>query len=486
MKALLHIHPHFSHFIQSVVLAEKLFSVDSITVFRGPSFHPKSSAKFAQYLQDHLVAISTALNKTFDVSTFHWPSPLLWPALLMSNLPPSVYFSCRDSLLRGKYSHIYLFLPIPVRRFFELFLYAKAHLLYASYRSLIRSTGATLSISSHSTYMPYVTLIEASLDEGIPILVLYGAVDRAILIKGRNVVYHYACKADQIVAKIPPHALHPDRVKSTYAHPSSQYVVSGQLNKQTLKPKGCGDHDSVDSGRPNLLVLLHCLKDNNYTQNPSHMLFENYFDWTLLTCLCLALFRSNYQYIYIKVHPHASSFGDFALLRLIANIAAIGINSNKVKVLSSRPSQNDQPSLSSRPLVSLTFHGSVAYENASSGLPTLTVGDAPCPQDGYYRVDSKAEYFSLLRNYKRLPISFFNTLSSSTILTSRQFIHAIECMKPYPQSISKLILSLRRYFFFSRQSSLDVEHLSTVYTTLLKQNPQSFELDENCSAIIYL
>ena len=485
MKAILHIHPHFAHFIQSLVLAEKLFDVDEVSVIDAPSFHHDCTSRFSEYLATGLQEISQATNKKIEITDLVWPSLFQWHNILRSKLPNSVFYACRDSLLRGKFSHLYVLLPKVLRRLLEFALYTKAKFLYSAYRASIRSTGACLSIASHSTYMPYVTLIEASLDEGIPILVLYGCVDRAIYISGKRLIYHYACMADRITANINPQILHPHRLKSTYAHRTSLYHST--LRNSNLAPSV---HRNIstkhpDPTPPHLLVLLHCIKDNNHTQNPFHMLFENYFQWALYTCLFLALNKSNYKKILIKVHPHAQSFGDYTLLLWVARLASIGLNKNKVTILNSKSSLAEQQIVGSNQLVPLTFHGSVAYENASIGLKTLTVGDTPCPSDAYYRVTSKSEYFSILKDYRSLPDDFLTTLDEHLQEKASHFISAIECMKPYPSSVTNLILSLRKYFFFNKQNPIDGPSLHHSYNMLLRQKPQLISIDTGHSSILY-
>ena len=481
MNALIHLHPHFGHFTQSIILAKKIAHINNVTCLLAPSLQRKSSIEFFSYLQHHENSLAVSLETRFAFKRLRTFKSFSYKAIAsLSRCPTaqlgSLHYAVKDSLIRGRYSYLYSLLPSPLRQAVELLFKIKAGLLFSAYQLEMLQSRPKICIISHSTYVPYVAFIEAATRLDIPVLVLYGAVERAILITRPSLIYHITNSAQLIMSERPIDSNILANVTSSYADASSLYCLN--RNQSPSSTSSLSEH----SGPTVLLLLTHCIKDNNYVSDPSQMLFTTYFIWLLRTAFHLLRTPCNYDLIVFKIHPHARAFRDYAMLWILGKICSIGVNRSRTLLTNSKSFESDLARIDGIPRIyPVTFHGSVAYENASIGMRTITVGSAPAPVGSCFHPKSKGEYFSALTSPLSLPDSFDKPTIKADIQSARYLILVYEAMKP---PLKEEILSLRQYFYFADSTPLQPEPLHATYQSLMNSQSVSLHPLENGTKLI--
>lgn len=486
-SAVVHIHPHFSHFSQSILLAKKLFDADKIIVLRSSSLQPKNNLKFYQYLLQQRTALSYVFSAAFQFSDLCLPlSRALFSffAVHHHRVTPAekkaILYAVRDSLTRSNFSYLYHLLPRPLRGFVDSACISHATYILANYKRYLKEKSPSVVVASHSTYYQYLVLALASVSQDIPFITLSGAVDRAWITTslGPEGVLHITNYSKQILDSFSSKPSISSQYRlSTSASPNSLYALD-----TTYKPPTSSSASSTPLA---LLLYFHCIKDNNHVCSPSRMLYESYFDWTVSTCLHFALNESNWDKIIIKIHPHARQFGDLFFLRVFSLLASSGVNSSKISILDPSCTTDDlKNACSGLDIVPVTFHGSIAYESVSMGISPIVVGDAPGPSKSYVSPRTTREYKQLLSNkhlysHKRSSIQLDD-------LPSKQLIDFYESMKPRSSSLVELILSQKRYFYFDQPSipldSLAADVFKKIYTS---SHPFISEITPELSSIHY-
>lgn len=498
MKAFIHLHPHFAHFIQSIQIADKVQHISTVECSDCPSLQGASVRSFSKYLNTNTQLIEAAINKKL----VHSHLRIKLSAYIRSfycETPRSLIYAVSDSLIRSRLSYLYCSLPRLLQAFVNHIFLFRAKALLFTYQERLRDSNPSIVITSHATYVPYVALIEASVYLQIPILVLYNCDGLSALHYESRPVYHLSSFAQQIMSS----KIMSDKIlkpaKSTYAHASSIYntISSARLTPSSISHSGEEptshssylEHNEYETylSQPYyaLIVAPHCIKDNNHVTDPGSMLFLNYFQWILGTVCHLMLHKTSYNYIIFKIHPHAPMFQDNLFLKVLAKLLKSGINSRKVLVVN--PNETDFLSRlhPSTKIVPVTVNGSIACESASVGIKTLSAGAPPAPKNSYYRPNSVKLYYRALESPHNLPASFFEPLDAETILQAKKFISLYESLKPH-RRLKPTIHSLRKYFYFGDHTHISVDDLRSKYSTLSTlQRFSIHKLDPSLSMLIH-
>lgn len=391
-QCLIHLHPTFVDFTQSVMVVKKLYGITTFKYIDGPSLQSKSVvSEFAERLDElsglfKECGLSISRKKTsFGIRAFAAALRRMQrrDLIQIARLKDiGLRYAARDSIMRKPMSYWYLISPGMVRYLFELVHYMRGALLISIYKELLATDRPSVVISSHSTYIPYVALLRAA--NSLDITVVCHDVRRTSVIEGYMDFYHNNTEL--------ANAAHKYSEFMDFAGKARELTVDKRSFYAKASKDMSASKDKKLSGRA-LVLLPHCIKDANFTCNGTEMLYDNYFDWIVSTVYILVTRRSHYERIVFKIHPHARLFQDYILLYLLGLALRIGRIRRCVlvgeKIDTSRI-------LSGYNMVPVTCHGSVSYENGSIGICTLAVGEAPAPPKCVVRPKDKEEYKSML------------------------------------------------------------------------------------------
>ena len=215
------------------------------------------------------------------------------------------------------------------------------------------------------------------------------------------------------------------------------------------------------------------------------MLFDSYFQWIIFTCLCLALFPSNYSSIIYKSHPHAHLFRDQWLLKGLGLLLAVGVNRKKVILINSESNLDPSiGSLDSGNLTPVTVHGSIAFEAASFGVGTITCGASALSAGSVVSPSSISDYLSLLTDSSRT--ESVSHLDSTLILQANKVL-ALAAATRLPSSPRKLLSMLEEAFYFGTVRTFSHSKISTTIAAVQASlSPISYRHSNGDSLICYL
>lgn len=479
-KAVIHLHPHFSHLIHSIKLSQRLFDVESFTLLDSPNLQKAYSRDFASYLEryHHILEALFSTRLLFRRVSLHHTLHTVFRRfrtivqILFGSTPRSLIYATRDSLIRSRFCYLYTLLPRPLSSLVEQLFQIRSKALLYTYLEFLRAEQASLLVVSHSTYSEYVALIEAAATLEIPTLVLSGAIDRAWLIRRPCEIYHITDKIRSLLALKPSELALDLSADSTHLTDSSIYSLATPLSE-----------DPPQSSESCLFVAFHCFKDNNHVANPSRMLFHNYLAWTIYTCLFLALNKSNWKRIVLKIHPHAKMFQDLALFHLLTRIVQHGVNSRKIQILAHDASLSDLSlAINGYNLSVLTFQGSIAYEAVLYGKKPFVVGAAPVPDEACITIATKKQYRNLLSCIKATNLDNATTIQQQQ--QCRKLISIFEGMKPKLSS-REHILSLKDFYFFGSSIPIDENRLRHILDRAYNDyQPTTIPIDSQTSIVL--
>lgn len=451
-RVAIHLHPSLEYLVQACVTAEKLLGHNNIQF----CFLLSPILQKHQVLQDFLSFLNTnadGLNPLLgqQVHTLH-----ISRLQILSNLPSALYkllfgrrtlatkkaivslsYASKDSIMRKSSSLIYFLSPQPVRFIFEI-----SHLIWATafqltYKHKLSHSQYDLIVASHATYIPYVALIEAALSCNTHVLV--HDVYKSFLLKAQSSTYHSNRFLYEATQSLQHSTLLPV-TSNTYVDPTSPFA--GTI-PQSEKPSS--QHNDHFHAKRTLIIATHCLKDCNHNCDPSAMIFDNYFDWTLYTSVCLSVFSTDFDYVIYKIHPHATQYRDKTILLLIGLLLKVGVNRHKVYLEGRSSRVENSASIYQRFIpTTVSFHGSIINESAITGKGSISAGLAPAVHSSFILPSSLSSYQKHLLD---------PNLSSHLMRLDKETVSAAENLRKV-QSLINLSGILRDYSFNDRFRSL--------------------------------
>ena len=391
-QCLIHLHPTFADFAQSVIVVNKLYGISEFRYIEGPSLQSKMVvSEFAE----RLGAISDSFEEcglSISVKKSRFGARVFVSAMRRIKLAEltqlvkmkdiGLRYAARDSIMRKPISYWYLLSPKPIRYLFELLHYVRGILLISIYRELLADNRPDIVVSSHSTYIPYVALLKAA--NSLAIEIVCHDVRRTSVIEDYRDFYHNNTELANAALKYNEFMDFAGKARELTVDKGSFYA---KASKESSRVEDNGIKSRA------LVILPHCIKDANFTCEGKQMLYDNYFDWIVSTVLVLAVRESHYDRIVFKIHPHSRLFQDYGLLCLLGLALRFGRNRRKV-IVGERI--DTSTILKGNKVIPVTCHGSVAYENGSLGICTLAVGKAPAPTKCIVRPKDIKEYKNML------------------------------------------------------------------------------------------
>ena len=461
-RVAIHLHPSFEYLVQACVTAEKLLGHNNIEFY----FLLSPILQKHHVLQDFLSFLNTNAGALKPLLGQHVHISQISRLQILANLPSALHklllgrrtlvtkkaivslsYASKDSIMRKPLSLIYFLSPRPVRYLFEALHLIWATAFQLTYTHKLSSAQCDLVVASHATYIPYVALIEASLSCNTQVLV--HDVYKSFLLKAQSSTYHsnrFLYEATQSL----DHRSLLTVTSNTYVDPTSPFA---ETTSDTEKPSS--QHNSQFHDKRTLIIATHCFKDCNHNCDPSAMLFDNYFDWTLYTSICLSLLSTDFDYVVYKIHPHATQYRDKTLLLLIGLLLKVGVNRRKV-FIEGRSSAAESPASIYQQSIPTTvsFHGSIINESAINGKGSISAGLAPAADNSFILPLTQASYQKLLIHSK---------LSSHLTCLDKQTVFAAQNLRKV-QSLMNLngVLSnysygdsFRSLYFFGSSGPLD-------------------------------
>lgn len=479
MKALIHLHPRLSYLCEAAFISNTVFGAQEFLLLEGPSAQSRKTLnQFTEYLvanRNVLVEILPVerIRSYFAESSQGAAKLRLVRAYIRAIFSPqstrAMQFAARDSLITKRWRYIYLLACSPIKRFLEHLMQCWGEVLRLYYVEVLEQEEIGCVVLSHPSYIPFLALIEASIQRGITCVVIGNGVVYKIgsysdVYNARSVMNNWVKHYEYLKKEC-------TRAPSLGEHRSSLGHALGRLDmRKNSRP--------TDERRRNVLIIFtHCVRDCNHIGNPSRMLFENYFDWLVFTATVLATKKSRFDEIVFKMHPASQRYGDRWFLSLLANIIRFGRNSQKVKILSDDESLGDL--LDGRPLdnfIPVTFHGSIALESACLGIKAICAGQALAPVSGAYFPDSRDEYMKMLLK----PASATVDITERNKAIDNAFkLKAVFSWSHFPDYITSVSKKLDGFYYFGDRRQLISEEVAPLMRSLKRHQGKSFLIDRN-------
>ena len=446
--ALLHLHPDFLIFSESILLAKRCFKINRFDCHHGPTLQKAYPLRFWRYLRVNSIAISKSfgVELVFGVWSFRLSLSTLygfWKYFVSNSLYcKSRRIAIRDSITRGKFSYCYLVLPVWLRRIVEAAMIPWFDILRISYRNILSRNSYSLVIVSHGCYVPYVALIESALDIGIDVMVVDGS--RAYCIKQRQETYHghyYQSRIFKSYEKI--------------ARVAEKCQFNGLGSDSLFRGMDLQKYGKDKISNRVLAVFPHCIKDVNNISPSHHLVFRSYFDWLCYTVWILCSQKCYYDAIVFKIHPHASRYQDEWMLRLMSNMLKYGINRKKIVA----PERIDEDFwrnvVSGKTIISpVSVNGSIVNEAALCGFKSITPGIAQAFPSAYTHTRNTEEY------KQRILAPQEDKTDKDIIISDAKKYREILAWFTLKKTTS--LKELQACFFFEDMSEIDANSLSKV------------------------
>ena len=407
-KALIHLHPTFFDFCQSLCSSEKIYGdFDSITCLNGPSFQSSRLCKsYAKWLFEARRVFERLWNcpvrfqnigfRIFFIEYCRVVAKTFFSKRALD--VPSVFeYAARDSIIRSRMSYAYLASPFVVRRLLEKIWQVRGLALRNIYKQLLKDNDISLVICSHAVYIGYTSLIQAAQELDIDCVV--HDTYRTSIVKG---VCHIYDASHHMKSAFRSYNLFTQRSENGKLGFISSTSIAANMGADEQVSLGTRARDDSSPKKKRMLVILpHIFKDANHSTDPSRWLFRDYFSWLIATLKILVLNYSGFDLIVYKVHPHARRFQDEGLMSFLGRLLYLGRNRSKVKVVEGNQSIADiVPDYDHYIVTPVTFQGSTCFENGACGYGTVAVGNPPCPESAIYHPESKASYRQAIQDPK--------------------------------------------------------------------------------------
>lgn len=443
-RALLHLHPDFLMFSESILLAKKYFEIEEVDCHLGPTLQRKYPRRFLDYLKANEIALRGGFDMELVFSAFSI-------RLVLSRLrgffrmladrktvSESRRIAIRDSLVRSKFSYGYLVLPVWLRYAVETSMVPWFNVVRFYYRCLFSRGSYSLVIVSHGCYIPYVAVIESALDVGIPVMVSDGVL--AYCIKERQETYHgryYQCNIfrsyERLASKGKDIAIDEMGRESIFREVDMQRCLDSRTSKSVLG------------------IFPHCIKDVNNVSPSKSLVFRNYFEWLWYTTWILAVKRCKYDGIFFKIHPHARRYQDYWMLWLMSRIVECGVNRRKVirtdKLVKSFWFDVNNGNTSITPV---SINGSVVNEAAICGFRSIVPAIGQAFPSAYTYTGSIKEYKNKILAAPNDEIDHDMVISDAK--KYRKILEWLKLKKP------NILREMQMNFFFDKQVDVN-EHL---------------------------
>ena len=398
-NVLIHLHPTFFDFCQSLCTSEKIYgSFKSVICLNGPSMQSvRLCTAYSRWLAERRSVFESLWKCPIKFSVVG-PRLVLREYLLVLiryyrssrsvNIPLAFRYAARDSLIRSRVSYIYLASPRKIKALFEKAVLLRGLALIDIYKKILIEKKVELVISSHAVYIAYVSLIQAAQDLGIDCIVH----DTYMTTSIRGISHIYDASYYMKDAYSSP-AFYSRRSKSAGLDFISDNSVAKSRTEMSFHTNQTDRKGQIQDRRRMLVILPHIFKDANHTTDPGRWLYENYFSWLVETIRILVFNCSSYDLIVYKVHPDARKFQDEGFMSILGKLLYLGINRSRVRFVGSMQSISDViPAHDEYILTPLTFQGSATFENGAAGFGTIAVGNPPCPESALYHPESKVLY----------------------------------------------------------------------------------------------
>jgi len=407
-NVLIHLHPTFFDFCQSLCSSEKIYGgFDSITCLNGPSIQSSRLCKsYAEWLFDARRVFEELWNCPvkfqgigFRIFFIEYCRVIARACFRERGLDiPTVFkYAAKDSIIRSRISYAYLTSPYTVRRVLEKIWQVRGLALRNIYKKLLKENGTSIVISSHAVYIGYTSLIQAAQELGIDCIV--HDTYRTSIVKG---VCHIYDASHHMKDAFGSYDLFVRQGETSRAGFISSNAIAADTGSSSSSSTDAGAASFVVRKKKRMLVLLpHIFKDANYGTDPSRWLYRDYFAWLIETLKILVLEYSGFDLIVYKVHPHARRFQEEGLMSFLGRLLYLGRNRSRVRVVESDQSISDiVPDYDHYIVTPVTFQGSTCFENGACGYGTVAVGNPPCPESAIYHPESKASYKQAIQDPK--------------------------------------------------------------------------------------
>lgn len=386
-------HPALGYLGETVFLAKRLYGIRDYTLYCGPSSQPGCIKDYRSYLIREREEIESGFQIGYSVKSakFRYSVSKLVEALrtraAVLRRHPALLFACRDTIIRGRYSRLYCFAPIFIRRLIEFVVQVRGIYIYDHYLDVLSRSRPTLVSVPHTTYVEYVSLIEACVVLKIDCMSVGDEVSK--IIKQKKVVYHGRNDLPRYLALNASLRCEQDFRTSV---PSDKTSLFNSL--LTARERASQDQESSSA----LVILTHCLRDANYVSDPKAMLFQSFFEWTMRTVTYLMLNKSDFDWIVYKVHPHAHIYRDKWILTILGYMLCLGVNRKKVRIVSSKGIDSIIDANKIGQITPVTFSGSVSNELACLGIGSIAAGKPMSVKGGYRLFKDVESYYKSLVN----------------------------------------------------------------------------------------
>lgn len=448
MNLLFHAHPSTAYFGRIISLINE---PSNLYILNGPSLQQKLNQKFQKYLKRYVLP-KLPFTIPLIESTSYVYVPMCSPSYIVSTLrylwktPESIRYASRDSMMRSKYTfRIYTRSPVFIRSLLENGYLIYALIMISRLRCLLCKYKIDKIFLSHANYIPYICLITASQMEKKTAVVVHGAFEVAYEITKLKDIYCFP-------------SFYP-YIYKLFVSKFSNTIYSKQNNIKLFdSPASVGNNKlltykrpTVESPADTLIIAAHCLKDNNYVSRSDLMLFSTYYDWLLYTVNFISSSRDcKYERIILKYHPQTQKFGEIKLLDRL--FAALAKTPDGPEVIKCMPWEKVEDVFTSQvstisPVV-VTFHGKVASDMGSLGIPVIACGYAQGP-DSSQCIITNLHRYNLLLLSPLYATSMIETKPHSDIIaqSSIEYLYWYSTLKPYGE-LNDTLRSLKRYFDF--------------------------------------
>lgn len=455
-RNLIHLHPSLSYLGRCLSLVSRN---STNIIIHGASIHKKDNINFLSWLNKYI--ISDKSNKKLLIKNFKFKKRMLFSILLnifslrISKINQSFAKDIiLDSICRRKSGILYYEYPL-LRKIIKIFFGFYLRILTGYFKSIIDIVKPQNILISHPVYIEYGSLLIASTESKINVIVISGAFHTSYFIKNKFKTYHSTMFLKHIYKK--------------YKFKKKKYINGEAKNSIVNDRKITIKRPSKSYFADTLIISIHCFSDNNHVSDSKLMLFETYYEWFKETCKLLNKIKEpTYKNYVIKIHPYVKVYKDEELV--FKTIKKYLINKN-INIIICKGNESISDVLNQREisLINVTVHGQICAELGTKGIPTIACGLAQGPTEAQFNPKNIEEYEKIIFNNK-FATKCLNKLPSSTKIKNESILYQEFSRFLFPKkSLKEKLYKIREYYNFKNFKAPD----KNVFKTLLELKNQN-------------
>ncbi len=462
-KNLIHIHPSLSYLGRCLSLVS--YNSSNI-IIHGASIHKKDNIKFLDWVSKFI--ISDKVNDKLRIKIFNFKKKILFRILLnifsfkISKVNQAYAKDIiLDSICRRKTGFLYYEYPF-LRHIIKTFFGFYFRILTSYYKSIIDITNPNNIIISHPVYIEYGSLLIASTESKINVIVISGAFHNSYFIKSKFKTYHFAMFLKYIYKRY-------NFKKENYNIGEAKNSI---INDKKIKIKRPSKSYFADT----LIISTHCFSDNNHISDTKMMLFETYYEWFKETCKLLNKIKvPTYKNYVIKIHPYIKIYKEE---KLVFNTIKKYLKNKNINLFICKENESISEVLNQKEisLVNITVHGQICAELGSIGVPTIACGLAQGPIETQFNPKNFKEYEQLIFNNKFATECLYQ-LPSSTKIRNESMLYQKFSKFIFPKkSLKDKLYKIRDYYNFKNNNVPDRSVLKTLIELKNENKPKKLIL----------